>query len=217
MKRAVITLAVLLGVSIMLVQFPFAKTFAGEAKTLTIGIISSMTGPMAPAFKSFCDSAKPVQDLLNQRGGVTVKGEKYNVRIVVEDDQSAPTGAVAALSRLIQNNVKFIYAPQFPVSNMAISQAAEQAKILRIKAFAVSKEEVGPDLHYSFYASADVYNIPVNYDYLAKNYPKVKKIAVITPDDPGAKLMQDETRKQIKARGYDIVFWEAFKIGTEDF
>lgn len=217
MKKVLSVLALLFGVSLMLAQFPLAQTFASEAKTLKIGIITSMTGPMAPAFKSFSDSAKPVEDLLNQRGGVTVKGEKYNIKIVAEDDQSSPAGAMAAISRLIQDNIKFMYAPQFPVSNMAISQEAEQAKILRIKALGVSKEEIGPALHYSFYASADAYNIPVCYHYLANNYPKVKKIAVITPDDPGGKFVQEEARKAIKAGGYDLVFWEAFKIGTEDF
>ena len=217
MKKGLFIIVVLFGISVMLAQFLLAQTFAAEAKTLKIGIITSETGVMAPAFKSFSDAAKPVEDLLNQRGGVTVKGEKYNIKIVVQDDQSSPPGAVSAISRLIQDNIKFMYAPQFPVSNIAISQAAEEAKILRIKPLGVSKEEIGPALRYSFYASANSYCIPVCYSYLANKYPKVKKIAVITPDDPGARLVQEVARKEINARGYDLVFWEAFKIGTEDF
>ena len=48
-------------------------------------------------------------------------------------------------------------------------------------------------------------------------YPKVKKIAVITPDDPGAKTFQDLTKKEIEKQGMEIVFWEAFRPTTEDF
>ena len=37
----------------------FAKEAIAQAKTLKIGLISSVTGPMAPAFKSELDAAKP--------------------------------------------------------------------------------------------------------------------------------------------------------------
>ncbi|MGD0916548.1 MAG: ABC transporter substrate-binding protein [Thermodesulfobacteriota bacterium] len=195
----------------------FAKEAVAQAKTFKFGLISSMTGPMAPPFKSLIDAAKPAGDLMNKRGGITVQGQKYMVEVVPEDDQSSPPGAVAAVNRLIQAGIKFIYAPQFMVSNMAIAPIAEEAKILRIKGLGVGKEEVGPSLRYSFYASAQLYNVPVCYDYLKKNYPKVKKIALITPDDPGAKTIIELTEKEIQKRGLEIVFQEAFKIGSEDF
>jgi branched-chain amino acid transport system substrate-binding protein len=172
---------------------------------------------MAPPFKSLIDAAKPAGDLMNKRGGITVKGEKYNIEVVPEDDQSSPPGGVAAINKLIQAGIKFIYAPQFMVTNMAIAPIAEEAKILRIKGLGVGKEEVGPNFHYSFYASAQLYNVPICYDYLKKHYPKVKKIAMITPDDPGAKTIIELAAKEIQKRGLKLVFQESFKIGSEDF
>ena len=71
--------------------------------------------------------------------------------------------------------------------SMAIAPIAEEAKVLRIKGLGIGTEEVGPKFPYSFYASANIYAIPVCYDFLTKNYPKAKKIAIITPDDPGAR------------------------------
>jgi branched-chain amino acid transport system substrate-binding protein len=195
----------------------FTKEATAQPKTFKFGLISSMTGPMAPAFKSLIDAAKPAGDLMNQRGGITVQGQKYMIEIVAEDDQSSPPGAVAAINKLIQAGIKFIYAPQFMVSNMAIAPIAEEAKILRIKGLGVGREEVGPNLRYSFYASAQLYNVPVCYDYLKEHYPKVKKIAMITPDDPGIKSIIELTEKEIHNRGLEIVFQEAFKIGSEDF
>jgi branched-chain amino acid transport system substrate-binding protein len=207
----------LLMIALFLFSNFFTKEAAAQVKTFKFGLISSMTGPMAPAFKSLIDAAKPAGDLMNQRGGITVQGQKYNIEIVAEDDQSSPPGAVAAINKLIQAGIKFIYAPQFMVSNMAIAPIAEEAKILRIKGLGVGKEEVGPNLRYSFYASAQLYNVPVCYDYLKKHYPKVKKIAMITPDDPGIKSIIELTEKEIQKRGLEIVFQEAFKIGSEDF
>ncbi|MGD0919331.1 MAG: ABC transporter substrate-binding protein, partial [Thermodesulfobacteriota bacterium] len=74
----------------------FVKEAVAQAKTLKIGLISSVTGPMAPAFKSELDAAKPAADLVNQRGGITVKGQKHLIEIVTGDDQSSPPGAVSA-------------------------------------------------------------------------------------------------------------------------
>jgi branched-chain amino acid transport system substrate-binding protein len=195
----------------------FVQEAAAQAKTLKIGLISSMTGPMAPAFKSLIDAAKPAADLMNKRGGITVQGQKYLIEVVTEDDQSSPPGAIAAVNRLMQAGIKFIYAPQFMVSNMAIASIAEEAKILRIKGLGVGKEEVGPSLRYSFYASAQLYNVPISYDYLKKNYPKVKKIAMFTPDDPGIMTIKELTEKEIRKRGLELVFQETFKIDTQDF
>ncbi len=212
-----LSVLVSLCVLLTLALFPLTGSLAAEPNVLKLGLITSATGGMAPAFKSLLDAAKPAEDLFNQRGGVTIKGQKYQIKIVTEDDQSSPPGGIAAINRLVQGGVMFTYAPQFAVTNMAISSIAEEAKILRIKGMGIGKEEVGPNLHYSFYASADSYNLPVCYNYLVKNYPKAKKIAIISPDDPGGKTIREGAKKEIQKRGLDLVFEEAFKIGSEDF
>jgi branched-chain amino acid transport system substrate-binding protein len=204
-------------VSLVFALFLHATSFAAETNILKLGLITSATGPMAPAFKSLLDAARPAEDLFNKRGGVTVKGQKYQIRIVTEDDQSSPPGGIAAINKLIQDGVRFVYAPQFAVTNMAIAPIAEEAKVLRIKGLGIGTEEVGPKFPNSFYASALIYAIPVCYDFLTKNYPKAKKIAIITPDDPGGKSMREATEKEMRKRGLELVFNEAFKIGSEDF
>ena len=144
---------------VMVTLFLFSSSFTREAtaqtKTFKFGLISSMTGPMAPAFKNITDAAKPAEDLMNKRGGITIKGQKYLIEIVAEDDQSSPPGAVAAINKMIQDGIKFVYAPQATFCNIALAPAAEEAKILRIKGLGVGKEEVGP----SFRFGATVSNV----------------------------------------------------------
>jgi ABC-type branched-subunit amino acid transport system substrate-binding protein len=182
-----------------------------------IGMITSLTGPMAPAFKDLADAAKPTADLLNKRGGITIQGKKYLIEIITEDDQSSPPGAVAATNRLIQQGVKFVLPPLFIPSNMAMTPLAEDAKVLSMKAMGAVRDQANPNLRYSFVASTFVYNSPVGYDYLQKHYPKAKKIAIISPDDPVGKIYRELSEKEIKARTLDLVFEEQFKIGSEDF
>ena len=76
---------------------------------------------------------------------------------------------------------------------------------------------VGTGKHYTFGAHTYVYMPPVAIDYLKKHYPKVTKIAMLSPDDPGAILNVELREKEARARGLDIVFQERFKMGSEDF
>lgn len=198
-------------------SLPFAHEAAAQTKTLKIGLISSVTGPMAPAFKSELDAAKPAGDLLNQKGGITVQGQKYRIEITTADDQSSPPGAVSAANKLLQDGIKFVIAPMFMPSNMAMAPTCEEAKVLRVTPNCVDPSPFGPPNHYSFNAQETIYNIPYVYGQLTKLYPRVKRVAVICPDDPGAKLPTEMTVKEIKKRGLEVVFQEAYRIPTEDF
>jgi branched-chain amino acid transport system substrate-binding protein len=192
-------------------------TAPSEVKTLKIGLITSVTGPMGAAFKSIYDAAKPTQDLWNQRGGITVNGQKYNIEIVPTDDQSTPPGAVAAANKLIGDGVKFIISPQFIPNNMAIAQICEEAKVIRIQAMTVDPAQYGTQYPYNFAGCMNLYNIAPVYNYLAKNYPQVKKIAIIMADDPGGVTPKEFTIKEIEKHGIQVVFNDVYQIGTEDF
>ena len=219
MKKVIFTIFSFLLVFQLLFSFssPFTKAAIAEVKTLKIGLITSMTGPMAPAFKPMFDAAKPTEDLMNKRGGITINDQKYNIQIIVEDDQSSPPGAVAAANKLMQAGVKFIIPPLFTPNTMAVIPLTEEAKILSMKPLGTLPEQANPDLHYSFGVSTFVYNPPVCYDFLKENYPNVKKIAIVSPDDPAGKTYRALAETEIKRHGLEIVFEEAFKIGSEDF
>ena len=172
---------------------------------------------MAPAFKSEVDAAQPAQELMNQRGGVTVNGQKYNVEIVTGDDMSTPDGAVAAAQKLIQDGVKFMIAPMFIPSNMAIASVCEEAKVLRVVPNCADPAPFGPPNLLCFNSQPSIYNIPYVYDKVLSLYPQVKKVAIIFNDDPGAKTITDATVKEIEKRGLQVVFNEGYASGTADF
>jgi branched-chain amino acid transport system substrate-binding protein len=205
----------------MVTFFSFTTSFIGEAaaqtKTFKVGLISSVTGPMAPAFKSLLDAAKPTANLMNRKGGITVKGEKYSIEVVTEDDQSSPPGAISAVNKLMQQDIKYMISPMFVPNDMAIAQICEEAKVLRVCPNRSDPAPFGPPNKYSFNAEATIFNMPYVYEKLNSIYPQVKKVAIIWPDDPGAKLITDMTEKEIRRRGIEIVFSEAYKIPTEDF
>ncbi len=212
--KGVFTFAVILTLSL---TGALGQAQAADSKTLKIGAIVALTGMMAAGHKPVCDSLKPTETLLNQRGGITVNGQKYNIEIVAEDSQSSPPGAVAAINKMIQAGIRFTLAPIFMPNNLAIAPIAEEAKVLRVVFSTVGLELFGPDLRYIFCTDLCVYNIGALYDYMKKTYSQVKRTAHIMPDDPGGMRFRDYDIKIAKKNGMDVVFNEAFKIGTEDF
>ena len=218
-KRRLLLMCGIIGLMLVFLVLPFidCATATPQTKTLKIGLICSVTGPMSASFKSIYEAAKPTADLMNQRGGITVKGQKYNIEIVPADDQSSPMGAVAAANKLIQDGIKFTIAPQFIPNNMAIAPITEEAKVIRIQAMSVDPAQYGPQFHYNFDACMTLYNIAPVYNYMGKAYPQVKKIAIIMADDPGGNAARDFTIKEIEKNGLQLVFNDVYKIGTEDF
>jgi branched-chain amino acid transport system substrate-binding protein len=208
-------------VLLLFVSFPFSGAFgekpADQKETLKIGAIVSLTGPFGAALKDVADAAEPIAGVLNKRGGVTVKGQKYLVEIVTADDQSSPPGAVAAYNKLLQEKIKFMIPPFFIPSALAVVPLMKEAKIVSMKPFLTVREIVNRDLPYSFASSTFFYNTPSSYDYLKKHYPKIKKIAIIAPDDPGMGAFDKLAKNEIQKGGLDVVFDERFNIGSEDF
>ena len=58
------------------VNEPLVKDAAAHRKALKIGLITSMTGSTAPAMSVMTDPLKPVEELMDKRGGITVNGQK---------------------------------------------------------------------------------------------------------------------------------------------
>ena len=194
-----------------------ASTSAAAPQTFKIGVIVSITGPVAPGLKSMYDAIKPTQDLLNQMGGITVNGQKYNIEYDVQDDKSSPPDGVAAINRLIQNGVKYLIAPIVPPIGLAIAPICEQAKILRVNPSQPEASFYGKENSLYFNAFMSSYNIPATYDFLVKHYPNVKKIAQIVPDDPGSVTESDMSSQECAKHGLTLVAKERFPNDTADF
>jgi branched-chain amino acid transport system substrate-binding protein len=206
--------------SLLLITFLFAgacSTAPGEAKTLKVGLITAITGPMSGPLKSFYDAAGPTEQLINNMGGITVNGQKYNIQIVAADDQSTPQGAVTAAIKLLQEDIKFVSTPITPNTLTACTPTLEEAKVI---GGCPSQMDPGPYTtanHYSFNCWATEYLVFPTLDYLQKNYPNVKRIAYVLPDDPGPNFDLSVLEKEMPKRGLQAVASERFPGNTTDF
>jgi len=216
-KLTTVAYSLLFTAALILAMGGFGQARAAEPKTVKIAVLTSITGMMSAGYKDIAESVKPTEKFINEKGGVTINGEKHRVQLVVYDDQSGPAGAVAAANKVVQEKIRFLLAPMFMPSNLAIAPITERAKIIRVQATTSGVEQYGPKNRFMFAASFTICTIPATYDYLTKKYPKAKRIARLVPDDPGAKAFNDYDVKEAQKHGLDVVFDEPFKIGIEDF
>ena len=190
-----------------------------EAKTLKVGSIFALTGPAAPGIKECAQGVEAAADWINEKGGITIDGQKYLLEIVGEDNKSNPESTIAATNKLVyEDKVKFIVGPVVPWLSIAMAPITEEAKVLRCKVNGTgSPAEMNPNLRYTFTNWMEIQYIVLGYDYFVKNYPDVRKIAITGPDEPGGQVFLPLSKKEAEARGLEVVFTELYPFGTEDY
>lgn len=195
------------------------ETTAGALKedVLKIGAITSLTGDAAPSFKALYDSAGPSEDVFNEEGGLTIGDTHYTIDISVYDDQSTTSGALTAMNKLLGDGIKFMIPPMFVANNLAIASLAEENKIIRVKSLGVSADEVNAKNPYAFFSCCVVYSLEPFYEYVDTKHPDIKKVAVISPDDPVGEVFQTKLKGVYEERGIEIAYWEVFPMPTFDF
>jgi branched-chain amino acid transport system substrate-binding protein len=191
-----------------------------EAKTLKIGAIYSLTGQLSEAEILMRDGSVLCQDWINEKGGITVNGEKYLIDLIVEDQKGNAEGAVVAATKLVhQDQVRFIIGQVQPDMIIAAASVTEPAKVLRSLSWGGGVPAImNPNTPYTFrpvLSGAEV--IPVNYDYLVETYPNVKTVALLNPDNTAGQFFQKTSQKEAEKRGLKVVAAEVYPLGIEDF
>lgn len=218
MKKLKLGLFILLALMLMLT--PLLGACAPPApKGLKIGALVGLTGPGSEALARLADGIQAATDWINEKGGLTIKGDTYLIELIIEDTKMSPDGVIAAANKLVYDHkVKFVVGPVVPWLAMASAPVTEEAKVLRCKIDGCgAPDELNPDTPYTFTTFPQPATIPYLYDYLLEAYPGVKKVALICPDEPGSLFDRELSKKEAEGRGLTVVLEEAYPFGTADF
>jgi len=190
-----------------------AATTTQPAQTLKIGGLVSLTGFASASESLIRDGLLLFQQWYNEQNRLTINGTKYNIEFVFEDVQSTAEGATAAATKLVNDTgVKFIVGGVVPFMTLAAGTVTEPAQVLRVILYTTHSEEYGPQTPYTFISNDATTDFAgPDSDYLVANFPNVKKIAVLTPDDGGPPIFMPMVQKTIESRGLslagDYVLW----------
>ena len=210
---SVLVLAVL---SAGFLALPVATSHAQTTKTLDIGMLMSLTGFFSSREVPDYNETLIAADILNEKGGITVNGQKYKVRILVEDCKSTMDGVTAAANRLVYDKkVKFILGPTAFFA-AAASPVVDPAKVLRVLTYSTNTDgEVDASTPYAFLgANATMTNVLTAARYLKKAYPNVKKVVTVNPDDGAVPKLFPLVKGLLEANGL-VVLGEMVRYPNE--
>jgi branched-chain amino acid transport system substrate-binding protein len=173
------------GLSVFLLATPGE---AQQAKTIRIGVLAAQSGWFSAIEVLDIQDLMNMAKMINTKGGLTIKGQKYDIEIVIEDIKSTFDGTTAAANRLVfDKKVKFVLGPG-GFFGPAAAPVLNPNKVLYVLSYATTQPgALGAEYPYGFLGN----NASVGYAIVAMKamkaeFPNVKKLAVIMPDDGAA-------------------------------
>jgi branched-chain amino acid transport system substrate-binding protein len=186
---------------------PVGPTTPGEVKTLEIGALFSVTGMFSVREIPDYNEAEICADIINENGGITVNGQKYNVELVLEDCKTTMDGVTAAANRLVYDKgIKFTLGPTAFFA-AAAGPVCDPNEVLRVITWSVhTPGELDSTTPYAFLASnASILHGTAGVLYLKENYPDVKKVALVTVDDGAVPYIVPLITKVLNNNGIEVV------------
>jgi ABC-type branched-subunit amino acid transport system substrate-binding protein len=207
------TVSVVLGFIVL----PLLSSLAAEApKTVKIGSTVALKTKEGIQIKKWLELLSERQ---NNAGGLVVKGQRYNIQMVVYDDDYSVDGGRAAAERLIyQDKVKHIIA-QFPsppiVGTLAV---AEPNKVLQI-GNGMTEKTMESQYHY-YYRAPSMFFINGNWVYWLEQYKQMglpMTVVMLNPDDVTGRGQSEKNLVMFKNRGVKVLDNLFYKRETTDY
>ena len=192
--------------------------FAGavQAQTLKIGLIGPMTGGGAPWGYAARGAMQTLASEVNARGGLEVGGKKYQVEVVVYDDQYKATEAVAAYQRLVtRDGVKYVVI-QTAAPTMALKQSVEDDKVVALTT-AYTPAAIDDKTKFMFRAYSTATDFMPAYAAWMKANLKERRMVTLNPNDETGWSQSKVTEKLYKENGFEVLSGEVYERSMKDF
>jgi branched-chain amino acid transport system substrate-binding protein len=185
---------------------------------LKIGAPLPLTGPLSPEGKKQQQGYDLWAEVANNKGGVKVGGDFYKVEIVYYDYQSNTPRAVQLAEKAItEDKVNFLFSPFGSGATKAASGVSEKYGMPTIAATASSEEVYNQGYRYLFgtFTPNQTLTEPLS-DIVKEKVPGAKKVAILARNDLFPLAIANCMDQSAKKRGFDVVFFEKYAIGTMD-
>ncbi|MDP1991697.1 MAG: penicillin-binding protein activator [Syntrophales bacterium] len=202
--------------SSLLIVFSFLSGLAGDcpaaetpsAERYAIGCILPLSGRNA-AYGS------QALDAVLLAAGVFNSSKETRIRVLIEDSQSEPAVAGAAVGKLADAGVTCILGP---LGSQEALEAAKEAQRLRVPILTLTQREgitgIGDYVFRNFLTAAMQVRTVVQY---AQTELGLRRFAVLYPDDPYGNEMARLFREEVRRKGGEIRKERSYKTDQTDF
>jgi branched-chain amino acid transport system substrate-binding protein len=202
----------------------FLSVSAVNAKTkeIVLGALAPMSGPAAPwgvGMKNVLDMA--VDDINNGgfwwgKKGITINGEKYELKLNIYDHAMDAGKAVSGANRLVhRDGAKFVLTL---IDGMvkAHQPVTERAKVITVAYGSPAKSYINENNKFTWMYGIDAMAAAIFYPWLEKNRD-IKRIAILDPDSLMGRGTAEASRFGISKTKMEIVYEEFFPEDTQDY
>lgn len=188
------------------------------AQTIKIGAPLPLTGPLSPEGIKQRNGYDLWAEQTNKKGGINVGGKRYQVEVVYYDYQSKTPRAVQLAEKLITDDkVNFLFSPFGSGATKAASGVSEKYGIPTIAATASSEAVYDQGYKYLFGTFTPNSTLTEPLSQIVKDRVSgASRVAILARNDLFPLAIANEADKSAKARGFDVVFFEKYAIGTMD-
>lgn len=195
-------------------------TPAPEAKILQLGYLVSLTGWFAPLDILQFEECDTMVQIINERGGVTVGGQKYYLELVGEDCKSSLEGVMSACNRLVlDKGLKLIIGPVAFFSSAA-APVCEANQALHVLGYSCrTPGELDTTTPYGFLSHLGAIGNAMSLcEYIKANHPEIKSVVCTSIDDGAIPYLEPVINKYFEDNGIDVVgSWIPFATDCVDF
>jgi branched-chain amino acid transport system substrate-binding protein len=211
------SLAILIVLAVSLAVVGTGPAPAAE-KTLTIGLLGPLSGGAASYGVELQRGAEMRSDEINKAGGLKIGGDVYKIKLVAYDHKAQSADAATATNKLVfQDKVKYIIGNAVGATCNAAQTITEPNKVMF--AFVCwGTANLAPEKPYSFRSMLSQWELTEPfYRWVKENHPKIKRVAVISPNDTSGKDTNTAVVKALKALAFEVTADEYYERGTKDF
>ncbi len=215
-RRSVMSSLALVATTALSLSFAANGAFAAN-KVLKIGFVGVTSGPAAAWGTSNVRSMQTLEAWWNEKGGVKIGEDTYDIKVVTFDDQKDPKRAIEGMEKMAQEGIHYVVGPNVDDGAAAVRPVAEKNGIIYFP-YAFPKElYTKPAGNAVLGMIANYQSGPAIYKYLMEK-KGVKKVAFVAANESDPLSQRDGGVAAAKALGLDVVAdKDTYQNDTRDF
>ena len=215
-RRTVLKSVALGAVSTLTIAGALGSAHA-DNKKLKIGFVGVTSGPAAAWGTSNVRSMQVLGDWINEKGGVKIGDDTYDIEVVTFDDQKDPKRAVAGMEKMAEQGIHYVVGPNVDDGAAAVRPVAEAKGIIYFPYSFPKALYTPPASNAVLGMVANYQSAPAIYKYLKEN-KGVKKIAFVAANESDPLSQRDGGVEAAKALDLEIVAQnDTYPNDTRDF
>jgi branched-chain amino acid transport system substrate-binding protein len=193
---------------------------ASEPKKIRVGLLLGLTGWFSVAGNMELGECKAAAEMVNDKGGIIIKGEKYLIELVPEDIKSSNEGTTAAVNKLIYDDkIQFIVGPT-AFWGPASAPLCEANKMINVLGYSANTPgTLDKNTQYRILGeNGTMGHVYALIKYIKKNYPNVKSVVIVNADDGAVPYLKPLIAKALQENGISVAGdWVVFANEMVDF